>query len=61
SAALFALLLELQGRDESTITQRLDQIIDAEEPVLNDAEAVRQWLDELHQRFDRVVAAEGEL
>jgi len=59
SAALFALLLELQGRDESTITQLLDQILDQEEPELNDAEAVRQWLDELRQRFDRVVATEG--
>ncbi|MEE4379573.1 MAG: DUF2868 domain-containing protein [Candidatus Competibacteraceae bacterium] len=59
SAALFALLLELQGRDESTITQLLDQILATDEAVLSDAEAVRHWLDELHQRFDRVVAAEG--
>ncbi|MEZ5582814.1 MAG: hypothetical protein R3F37_08640 [Candidatus Competibacteraceae bacterium] len=58
SAALFALLLELQGRDESTITQLLDQIIATEEPVLNDAEAVQRWLDELSQRFDRVVGTE---
>ncbi|MCP5420301.1 MAG: DUF2868 domain-containing protein [Gammaproteobacteria bacterium] len=59
SAALFALLLELQGRDETAISRLLDRIVEAGEPVIEDAEAAATWLDDLKRRFDEAVAAEG--
>lgn len=60
SAALFAILLELQGRDEAQITRIIDQVAgDKEPPIIGNAEAARQWLDTLHHRFERAEAAEG--
>jgi hypothetical protein len=54
-AALFALLLELQGNDEIQITRTIDRVVsDTEPPLIQDAEAARQWLDTLRERFDRV-------
>jgi hypothetical protein len=58
SAALFALLLELQGRDEIQITRIIDQVAgNHEPPVLSDGTAVRQWLETLRHRFDLALAA----
>lgn len=54
-AALFAILLELQGHDEIQITRIIDQVVgDTEPPPIQDAEAARQWLDTLRGRFNRV-------
>jgi len=52
SAALFAMLLELQGLEEQAITEFLDRLLPAEPPRLEDAGAVAHWLDALRQRFD---------
>jgi len=57
SAALFALILELQGRDEVTITRLLDRVFDTDEPpTLTSPEAAQQWLDGLRQRFYQALA-----
>jgi hypothetical protein len=59
SAALFALLLELQGRDEIQITRIIDHVAGNQEPpALSDSTAVHQWLDTLRHRFDLALAAE---
>lgn len=57
SAALFAMLLELQGRDETTITHVLDRVLDqqSEQPV-PDAAAARAMLDHLRHRLDLALA-----
>jgi len=57
SAALFAMLLELQGRSETAITQVLDRAIpDEHEPAqLHTSEAVRAWLNTVKQRFETAV------
>lgn len=62
AAALFAMLLELQGRDETTIGRVLDRAIgDAnEDRALTEAAAVRSWLDDLRTRFEAALVAEGE-
>lgn len=53
SAALFAILLELQGRDEIQITRIIDKVAgDDEPPVIVNGDAARQWLDTLRHRFD---------
>jgi hypothetical protein len=59
SAALFALLLELQGHDEITITRLIDRVAGDDDSVLDNAEAVWQWLAALRQRLDLALAAEG--
>jgi hypothetical protein len=54
-AALFALLLELQGNDEIHITRTIDRVVGDSEPLpIQDAEAARQWLDRLRERFNQV-------
>jgi hypothetical protein len=60
SAALFAMLLEMQGRDEAIISRVLDRAIpdDLAEPSIPSAAQVRHWLDDLRHRFD--VALEQE-
>lgn len=59
-AALFAILLELQGRDESRITRIIDRVAgDNEPPIIKNTDAARQWLDTLRHRFDLAQAAEG--
>jgi hypothetical protein len=58
AAALFALLLELQGRDEATITRLLDRIIGDDDRPLNALNDVRAWLDALRHRLD-IALAEG--
>ena len=59
SAALFALLLELQGRDEIAITRIIDHVAGPEDPKLEQVEAVHHWLDDLRHRFDQALAVEG--
>lgn len=61
AAALFAMLLELQGRDETTIGRVLDRAIGAgtEDSALTGASAVRTWLEDLRVRFDAALIAEG--
>lgn len=54
-AALFAILLELQGHDEIRITRIIDQVVgNTEPPPIHNAEAAHEWLDTLRKRFDRV-------
>jgi hypothetical protein len=53
AAALFTLLLELQGRTEAEITAALDQLLDAQMPVIHTAKEARLWLDELGLRYAR--------
>ncbi|MCP3904108.1 MAG: hypothetical protein GY715_10790, partial [Planctomycetes bacterium] len=56
AAALLAMLLELQGRDEATITRVLDAAIADDDPGPGlDPPA---WLDELRHRFDAQLARE---
>ena len=60
SAALFAILLELQGRDEVQITRIIDRVAgENEPPVIKDADVARQWLDTLRHRFDLAQATEN--
>lgn len=56
SAALFAILLELQGRGENAITRILDEIIDDDHQIITSAQAARLWLDQLRHRLDLAVA-----
>ncbi|WP_166805003.1 DUF2868 domain-containing protein [Nitrosococcus wardiae] len=59
SAALFAIVLELQGRDEATITRIIDQVaIENEPPPIANPAAARTWLDTLRQRLDLALARE---
>lgn len=62
SAALFALLLELQGREEAAISRILDRTLadeEADEADLAGADACAGWLDEVRHRLDLALAAEG--
>jgi hypothetical protein len=59
SAALFAILLELQGRSEATITRIIDQVADDDPPPIDSARAAREWLDTLRHRLDLALAPEG--
>ncbi|MFO1145708.1 MAG: hypothetical protein U1E33_03705 [Rhodospirillales bacterium] len=61
AAALFAMLLELQGRNEALIGRVLDAAVGTEvHPApLADAQAVRHRLDALRARFAAALAAEG--
>lgn len=59
AAALFALLLELQGWDETTITSILEDTVDDDGSTpLADASAVASWLNHLRHRFDLAVSRE---
>ncbi len=60
SAALFALLLELQGHDETTITRILDRVVEADDAgAIGDVAGARRWLDGLRHRLDLALAAEA--
>ncbi|MEE9129757.1 MAG: DUF2868 domain-containing protein [Phycisphaerales bacterium] len=62
AAALFALLLELQGRDEVAITRILDQVIAEDAAIDVDAlDAARRWLDDVRHRLDLALAKEAPL
>ncbi|MEX0654262.1 MAG: DUF2868 domain-containing protein [Phycisphaeraceae bacterium] len=60
AAALFAMLLQLQGLGEATISRVLDRVLTDVDDTrrLTDADAVRRWLDELRHRFDVAFAEE---
>ena len=61
AAALFAMLLELQGRDEAGITRVLDAATaDLEnDQALDSLQLVRAWLDQLRHQFDMAMAREA--
>jgi hypothetical protein len=60
AAAMFALILHLQGREEATITDLLDRTLgDGDVPRLADASAARAWLDEVSSRLDSALHAAG--
>ena len=53
AAALLALLLELQGRDEVAITRILDRTLPEDDDLNVDSTgAARHWLDDLRHRLD---------
>jgi hypothetical protein len=59
AAALFAIVLELQGRAETEITRIIDRVAgDEEPPPMHDLDSVRAWLDALLRRLD--LALQGE-
>jgi hypothetical protein len=54
AAALFAIVLELQGRDETEITRIIDRVTVGEEPpALRHLDSARAWLDALLARLER--------
>ena len=57
AAALFAVLLELQGREEASITRVLERVADDGKQEIATPEAARKWLTTLVQRFDAAVEA----
>jgi len=58
-AALFALLLELQGRDEAAITRILDDVIgDAGDSDFETADDTRRSLDSMRHRLDIALVGE---
>lgn len=60
AAAMFALILHLQGREEATITDVLDRTLgEGDVPRLADAAAARAWLDALQRRLDEALDAVG--
>lgn len=60
SAAVLALLLELQGRSETVITRVLEKSLPEERPPFEDMDIVRAWLAELRHRFDVALSEEEE-
>ncbi|MCB1719870.1 MAG: hypothetical protein KDK05_32510, partial [Candidatus Competibacteraceae bacterium] len=56
AAALFALVLSLQGREETAITHILDQTLDTSTPELPDAQAVQAWLTTVEARLEQALA-----
>jgi hypothetical protein len=60
AAVLFAILLELQGRDEAAITRILDRVIDeSSDPLLTSTREMDVWLDDIRHRFDTALARES--
>jgi hypothetical protein len=75
AAALFAVLLELQGQEERVITRVLDQVIvdEGDDQLIvggrsrsgerdvsdSDAEPVRRWLEEMRHRLDMALSREA--
>jgi hypothetical protein len=60
AATLFAVLLELQGRDEAEISRVLDATLpDDDELIASSTAHVRRWLDDVRHRFDVALTAEG--
>ncbi len=59
-AALFALLLELQGRDEAAITRILDDVIgDASDSEFDTPDDVQRSLDSMRHRLDIALVGEA--
>lgn len=60
AAAMFALILHLQGRSEATITDLLDRVLGEDDvPRLADAAAARGWLNAVRGRLDSALHAAG--
>ncbi len=59
SAALFTLLLELQGRDEPTISRLLDKTLPDDDAQIIAAANCSAWLDEIRHRLDLALASEA--
>ena len=59
SAALFAMLLEMQGYEERIITRVLDAVVIDGDDTMIDASQARRWLDDLRHRFDLALAKEA--
>jgi hypothetical protein len=60
AAAMFALILHLQGREEATITDLLERTLGNDDvPRLANASAARAWLDGVHGRLDSALHAVG--
>jgi hypothetical protein len=61
SATLLAIVLELQGRDEASITRVLDASIpeEAEQAQLSSAADVQSWLGDTRHRMDLALAREA--
>ena len=59
AAALFAVLLEIQGRGEEAITRILDVVANDDIPEMSDPAAVSRWLDSVRHRFDLALAREA--
>ncbi len=58
-AALFAVVLHLQGRDEASITRVIDRMAGEENPpAIHGVDEARAWLRTLRDRFDRALAEE---
>jgi hypothetical protein len=58
-AALFAVVLHLQGRDEAAITRVIDRMAGEENPpAIHGVDDARAWLHALRDRFDRALAEE---
>jgi len=63
AAALFALLLELQGRDEKVITRVLDRTLSQDAESSNapwtSLDQLQSWLDDMRHRLDLALVEEG--
>jgi hypothetical protein len=60
AAALLALLLELQGRDEAAISRILDKVLDEPADIeLELPQVIGQYLDGLRHRLDLALAGAG--
>ncbi len=59
TAALFTLILELQGRDEASISRIIDQVAGIDDPpVIDGPDTARDWLDKLRGRLDQALSRE---
>ena len=59
AAALFALVLSLQGRPEAAISRILEQTLEQDPPSLPDSRAARTWLNEVQSRLNVALAREA--
>jgi hypothetical protein len=59
SAALFAMLLDLQGEPETTITRVLDRALEDDDAPVRAPADVRPWLDAQRRRFAAARAEAG--
>lgn len=56
-AALFAVVLDLQGQDEAAITRVVDRMAgDDDPPAIDSVDDARAWLNTLEDRFNRALA-----
>lgn len=59
AAAMFAVLLDLQGRDETTISRVLERTFVDESDSTSPGDSRPQWLDELRHNYDMALAMES--